>query len=62
MAKEYFVLAKEPGAERPEVLYEHGHYDIEGARDTMRQDVRRNPQRSYFIVHIEEQYFAGDFR
>lgn len=56
MAKEYFVLTTEPGMEHPQVLYEHGHYDIEGARATMHQDVRRHPQRSYVIVRIVEEY------
>lgn len=62
MAKEYLVLTSEPGMEDPLVLYQPGHYDIEGARETMRQDVRRHPQRTYLIVHIEERYFASDFR
>lgn len=61
MAKEYLVLKAERGDENWEVVYQPGHYDIQGARETMRQDARAHPQRCYRIVHIQEQYFDRDF-
>lgn len=58
MTKDYFVLTDD--IEEDRVLYEPGHYDIEGARATMRQDQKAHPRRSYFIVRVEEQYIPVD--
>lgn len=52
MAKEYFVLRE------GEVVYLHGHYDIEGARAAARREHKLQPNKKVTVVQVVEEYGA----